>query len=143
MQQMKERAEKDLNQHSAEIKELQRVIDHDRRLKEFMGTKTQERSISEEVLDARRRRGDYESNPFIAHGPACSLLHSLQSVGCQGPGVCCFSTEVHYPSNGLHSEDFQLQPRFIALTAHAHSHLKPCPQHISPTAEPNHSDPHE
>ncbi|XP_068099079.1 outer dynein arm-docking complex subunit 1 [Hyperolius riggenbachi] len=56
MQQMKERAEKDLNQHTAEIKELQRVIDHDRRLKEFMGTKTQERSISEEVLDARRRR---------------------------------------------------------------------------------------
>ncbi|XP_040181608.1 outer dynein arm-docking complex subunit 1 [Rana temporaria] len=56
MQQMKERAEKDSNQHSAEIKELQRVIDHDRRLKEFMGTKTQERSISDEVLDARRRR---------------------------------------------------------------------------------------
>lgn len=56
MQQMKERAEKDLNQHLAEINELQRVIDHDRRLKEFMGTKTQERSISEEVLDARRRR---------------------------------------------------------------------------------------
>lgn len=28
MQQMKERAEKDLNQHLAEIKELQRVIDH-------------------------------------------------------------------------------------------------------------------
>lgn len=55
---MKERAEKDLNQHTAEIKELQRVIDHDRRLKEFMGTKTQERSISEEVLDARRRRGN-------------------------------------------------------------------------------------
>ncbi|XP_056398295.1 outer dynein arm-docking complex subunit 1 isoform X2 [Hyla sarda] len=56
MLQMRERAEKDLNQHTAEIKELQRVIDHDRRLKEFMGTKTQERSISEEVLDARRRR---------------------------------------------------------------------------------------
>ncbi|XP_018408465.1 PREDICTED: coiled-coil domain-containing protein 114 [Nanorana parkeri] len=56
VQQMKEKAEKDLNQHTAEIKELQRVIDHDRRLKEFMGTKTQERAISEEVLDARRRR---------------------------------------------------------------------------------------
>ncbi|XP_040271538.1 outer dynein arm-docking complex subunit 1 [Bufo bufo] len=56
MLQMKEKAEKDLNQHTAEIKELQRVIDHDRRLKEFMGTKTQERSVSEEVLDARRRR---------------------------------------------------------------------------------------
>ncbi|KAM4704002.1 outer dynein arm-docking complex subunit 1 [Rhinophrynus dorsalis] len=56
MMQLKEKAEKDLNQHTAEIKELQRIIDHDRRLKEFMGTKTQERAISEEVLDARRRR---------------------------------------------------------------------------------------
>ncbi|XP_063293205.1 outer dynein arm-docking complex subunit 1 isoform X2 [Pelobates fuscus] len=56
MLQLKEKAEKDLNQHTAEIKELQRVIDHDRRLKEFMGIKTQERSISEEVLEARRRR---------------------------------------------------------------------------------------
>lgn len=62
---MKEKAEKDLNQHTAEIKELQRVIDHDRRLKEFMGTKTQERSISEEVIDARRRRGDCQSYCFI------------------------------------------------------------------------------
>ncbi|KAM9299666.1 outer dynein arm-docking complex subunit 1 [Gastrophryne carolinensis] len=56
MQQMKEKAEKDLNQHTSEIKELQRVIDHDRRLKEFMGMKTQERSISEEVLDDRYRK---------------------------------------------------------------------------------------
>ncbi|XP_053547009.1 outer dynein arm-docking complex subunit 1 [Bombina bombina] len=56
MLQLREKAEKDLNQHTAEIKELQRIIDHDRRLKEFMGIKTQERSISEEVLDARRKR---------------------------------------------------------------------------------------
>uniref|UniRef100_A0A8C5PIX3 ODAD1 central coiled coil region domain-containing protein n=1 Tax=Leptobrachium leishanense TaxID=445787 RepID=A0A8C5PIX3_9ANUR len=56
MMQLKEKAEKDLNQHTAEIKELQRVIDHDRRLKEFMGIKTQERSISEEVLEVRRKR---------------------------------------------------------------------------------------
>ncbi|KAM4651690.1 outer dynein arm-docking complex subunit 1 isoform 1-T2 [Discoglossus pictus] len=56
MLQLKEKAEKDLNQHTAEIKELQRIIDHDRRLKEFMGIKTQERSISEEVLDAKRKR---------------------------------------------------------------------------------------
>ncbi|MEE6483097.1 hypothetical protein FKM82_013432 [Ascaphus truei] len=56
MLQLKEKAEKDLSQHTAEIKELQRIIDHDRRLKEFMGTKTQERSIGAEVLDARRKR---------------------------------------------------------------------------------------
>ncbi|KAG8434068.1 hypothetical protein GDO86_012442 [Hymenochirus boettgeri] len=56
MLQSKEKAEKDLNQHTAEIKELQRIIDHDRRLKEFMGAKTQERTISEEVINARRKR---------------------------------------------------------------------------------------
>ncbi|XP_041424369.1 coiled-coil domain containing 63 L homeolog isoform X1 [Xenopus laevis] len=56
MLQLREKAEKDLNQHTAEIKELQRVIDHDRKLKEFMGAKTQERAISEEVLNARRKK---------------------------------------------------------------------------------------
>ncbi|KAE8594033.1 hypothetical protein XENTR_v10019419 [Xenopus tropicalis] len=56
MLQLREKAEKDLNQHTAEIKELQRVIDHDRKLKEFMGAKTQERAVSEEVLNARRKR---------------------------------------------------------------------------------------
>ncbi|XP_069493459.1 outer dynein arm-docking complex subunit 1 [Ambystoma mexicanum] len=61
MLQLKEKTEKDLAQHTAEIKELQRIIDHDRKLKEFMNTKTHERSISEEVLEARRRREKEES----------------------------------------------------------------------------------
>ncbi|XP_078507066.1 coiled-coil domain-containing protein 63-like isoform X3 [Lissotriton helveticus] len=61
MLQLKEKTEKDLVQHMAEMKELQRIIDHDRKLKEFMTTKTQERAISEEVLEARRRREKEES----------------------------------------------------------------------------------
>lgn len=36
---LKERADKDLQQHNAEMKELVRVLDHDRKLKEFMGIK--------------------------------------------------------------------------------------------------------
>ncbi|XP_060708398.1 coiled-coil domain-containing protein 114 [Hemiscyllium ocellatum] len=60
MQQMKEKAEKDLALHAAEMKELQRVIDHDRKLKEFMGIKTQERLSEDEALHGfhKRERGD-------------------------------------------------------------------------------------
>nr|XP_033817547.1 coiled-coil domain-containing protein 114 isoform X2 [Geotrypetes seraphini] len=54
--QLKEKVEKDIAQHSAEVRELQRVIDHDCKLREFLGIKTQERIISEEVLEARRKR---------------------------------------------------------------------------------------
>lgn len=36
---LKERADKDLQQHNAEMKELVRILDHDRKLKEFMGIK--------------------------------------------------------------------------------------------------------
>ncbi|XP_069774744.1 coiled-coil domain-containing protein 114 [Narcine bancroftii] len=50
MLQLKEKAEKDLALHTAEMKELQRVIDHDKKLKEFMGTKAQERSGENDTL---------------------------------------------------------------------------------------------
>ncbi|XP_029440228.1 coiled-coil domain-containing protein 114 isoform X2 [Rhinatrema bivittatum] len=53
---LKEKVEKDVAQHGAEVRELQRVLDHDRKLKEFMGIKTQERIVSAEVLEARRKR---------------------------------------------------------------------------------------
>ncbi|XP_030053637.1 outer dynein arm-docking complex subunit 1 isoform X2 [Microcaecilia unicolor] len=56
MLQLKEKVEKDVAQHSAEVRELQRVIHHDSKLREFLGIKTQERSISEEVVEARRKR---------------------------------------------------------------------------------------
>eukprot|EP00061_Rhincodon_typus_P014666 g41838.t1 len=60
MQQMKEKAEKDLALHAAEMKELQRVIDHDRKLKEFMGIKTQERLSEDMALHGvhKREHGD-------------------------------------------------------------------------------------
>ncbi|XP_051895096.1 coiled-coil domain-containing protein 114 [Pristis pectinata] len=67
MLQLKEKAEKDLALHAAEMKELQRVIDHDKKLKEFMGIKAQERSSEDEAShgtykqeqdDAARKRKD-------------------------------------------------------------------------------------
>lgn len=36
---LKEKSDKDVQQHNAEMKELVRVIDHDRKLRDFMNTK--------------------------------------------------------------------------------------------------------
>ncbi|XP_076125301.1 coiled-coil domain-containing protein 114 [Alosa pseudoharengus] len=51
MTMLKEKAVKDLAQYSAEMKELERVIAHERRLKEFMSTKCNERSTQDEGQD--------------------------------------------------------------------------------------------
>ncbi|XP_041129202.1 LOW QUALITY PROTEIN: coiled-coil domain-containing protein 114 [Polyodon spathula] len=53
---LKDKAEKDVSQHSSEVKELERVIDHDRKLKEFMGVKSHERALEEEAMDANKRQ---------------------------------------------------------------------------------------
>ncbi|XP_059808076.1 coiled-coil domain-containing protein 114 isoform X1 [Hypanus sabinus] len=50
MLQLKEKGEKDMSLHTAEMKELQRVIDHDKKLKEFMGIKAQEHPSEHEAL---------------------------------------------------------------------------------------------
>lgn len=41
---IKEKADKDLVQYNMELKELIRIIDHDRKLKEFMRVKGEERA---------------------------------------------------------------------------------------------------
>ncbi|XP_062401052.1 coiled-coil domain-containing protein 114 [Sardina pilchardus] len=51
MTMLREKAVKDLAQYSAEMKELERVIAHERRLKEFMSTKCNERSTQDEGQD--------------------------------------------------------------------------------------------
>lgn len=51
---LKERADKDLQQHNAEMKELVRILDHDRKLKEFMGIKGQERQEDAELTAWRK-----------------------------------------------------------------------------------------
>lgn len=53
---LKEKADKDLQQHNAEMKELVRIIDHDRKLKEFMGIKGQERQEDPQLVAWRQRK---------------------------------------------------------------------------------------
>ncbi|XP_067873322.1 coiled-coil domain-containing protein 114 isoform X1 [Heterodontus francisci] len=86
MQQLKEKAEKDLALHAAEMKELQRVIDHDRKLKEFMGIKTQERSGEDEVLhgtykrehkDSARKRKDTKEETVEIYEAAFQQIRAL------------------------------------------------------------------
>ncbi|MBN3307713.1 CCD63 protein, partial [Amia calva] len=57
---LKEKAVKDLAQYSAEMKELERVIAHDRLLKEFMTTKSHERTDQDEGRDTQRRPASEE-----------------------------------------------------------------------------------
>ena len=54
---LKEKADKDLQQHNAEMKELLRVIDHDRNLRDFMGIKGQERQEDPQLVAWRQRKG--------------------------------------------------------------------------------------
>lgn len=45
---LKEKAQKDLTQYKAEIKDLERLIAHECNLKEFMTTKCNERSVRDQ-----------------------------------------------------------------------------------------------
>ncbi|ESO88792.1 hypothetical protein LOTGIDRAFT_218971 [Lottia gigantea] len=53
---LREKADKDVQQHNAEMKELVRIIDHDRKLKEFMGIKGQERQEDPQLVAWRQRK---------------------------------------------------------------------------------------
>ncbi len=54
---MRDKEDKDKVQLNAELKELIRVIDHDKKLKEFMKIKTQERQEDEELISWRKKKG--------------------------------------------------------------------------------------
>lgn len=53
---MRDKEDKDKVQLNAELKELIRVIDHDKKLKEFMKIKTQERQEDEELITWRKKK---------------------------------------------------------------------------------------
>lgn len=55
---LKEKSDKDVQQHNTEMKELVRIIDHDRKLKEFMGTKGQERQEDPQLVAWRQKKGE-------------------------------------------------------------------------------------
>lgn len=55
--QLKDKAVKELAQHEIEIKELCRTLEHDRRIRDFIAIKLQERMLTEEALKAKRKQG--------------------------------------------------------------------------------------
>ncbi|XP_014455187.1 outer dynein arm-docking complex subunit 1 isoform X2 [Alligator mississippiensis] len=77
--QLREKAEKDVAQHGAEMKELQRVLDHDRRLRQFLAIKAQERSLTQEALEARQRRAQ-ELAEGKRRDPEEELLESYEDA---------------------------------------------------------------
>jgi len=58
---LKEKADKDVQQHNTEMKELVRIIDHDRKLKEFMGIKGQERQEDPQLVAWRQKKEAMEA----------------------------------------------------------------------------------
>lgn len=62
---MKDKEDKDKQQLNVEVKELIRVINHDKKLKEFMKIKTQERHEDEELIAWRKKKGSSFFSPFI------------------------------------------------------------------------------
>jgi len=62
MMALKEKAEKELSHYNMELKELIRVIEHDRKLREFMGCKDQERTEAHEEMEAMKRKKEFEKS---------------------------------------------------------------------------------
>lgn len=57
---LKEKAEKELTQFNVELKELIRVIDHDRKLREFMSCKDKERTEAHEQIELMKKKSEAE-----------------------------------------------------------------------------------
>lgn len=58
---LKEKADKELLQYNMELKELIRIIDHDRKLKEFMRVKGEERAdLADKELGMKQRKKESE-----------------------------------------------------------------------------------
>jgi hypothetical protein len=58
---IRDKEDKDKQQHYTELKEVIRVINHDKKLKEFMKIKTQERAEDEELLNYRKKKGQIDN----------------------------------------------------------------------------------
>ena len=59
---LKEKADKEMSQYNTELKELARIIDHDRKLREFMSRKDQERTEAHEEMEAMKRKREAEKS---------------------------------------------------------------------------------
>lgn len=74
---LKERADKDQQQHNAEMKELLRIIDHDRNLREFMGIKGQERVDDPQLVAWRQKKGELTIFIYLCLGLFDTLVKAL------------------------------------------------------------------
>ncbi len=54
---IRDKEDKDKQQHYTELKEVIRVINHDKKLKEFMKIKTQERAEDDELVNYKKKKG--------------------------------------------------------------------------------------
>lgn len=59
---LKEKLEKDIQQHHADMKELERIIDHDRKLRNFMGLKARERLEDHQLVAWRQKKESLEAD---------------------------------------------------------------------------------
>lgn len=76
MQSVKERAEKEAQSHLAEMKELDRILEQDRRLKEFMNVKTGDRDVVDLSVHKRTKRAQNAAGGAIK-GSMDGLTDSL------------------------------------------------------------------
>jgi hypothetical protein len=83
---LKERADKELAQHTMEMKELMRIIEHDRKLKEFMAIKDFERLQLEANAQMQRRlkgegeRGDRAEETLETYEKAFSSIMEVTGI---------------------------------------------------------------
>ena len=85
---LKEKADKDLLQYNMELKELIRIIDHDRKLKEFMRVKGEERAdladkelgMKQRKKETERDKGDREETVEVTlgNGSITDLVNKLE-----------------------------------------------------------------
>lgn len=77
---LKERSDKDIAQQEMEMKELQRIIKHDDKLKEFMGIKVHDRADLREEEMAKKQRGKGERGEAKRNDHSTTSGFSLQGV---------------------------------------------------------------
>lgn len=88
---LKEKADKELLQYNMELKELIRIIDHDRKLKEFMRVKGEERAdladkelgMKQRKKESERDKGDREETVEVWNGSniLTGNIHNFLEVG--------------------------------------------------------------
>lgn len=57
LSQLQDKAKKDLALYELESKELNRILEHDRKVNDFITIKLQERTLTEEALKAKEKHG--------------------------------------------------------------------------------------